>query len=366
MMDTYPLEHLDLAGAQRLQFRLVETIARHFDGRSFLQAGDYGLQADAGRPHATARVEAVLADFFGAQDACLVRGAGTGALRSLMMASLQPGQKLLIHEAPVYPTTLVTVQAMGLELVRVDLNELGGLDRLALDGIRVALVQHARQKLADRYQLAAVISALKAKLPHLTVIVDDNYAAMRVPKIGIELGAQVSTFSLFKLLGPEGLGCVLASWDLVKRIREQDYSGGTQVQGTEALAALRAMVLAPMALATQGQVVQEVVAHLNSGSVPGVSRAFEANAQSRVILVHLKEPLANEVLEESIRYGAASHPVGAESQYEVLPLFYRLSGTMRDERPDLTDRMIRINPMRAGAGLIIEILEKALGACQGG
>jgi cystathionine beta-lyase/cystathionine gamma-synthase len=366
MMETCPLEQLDLAGAKKLQFRLIETIARHFDGDSILQAGDYGLWADTGRPHYTARVEAVLADFFGAEDACLVRGAGTGALRSIMMAALKPGQKLLVHQAPIYPTTLVTIQAMGLDLLSVDLNDLRALKGLELTEVGFALLQHARQRLEDRYQLAEVIAVLREQQPNLTIIVDDNYAAMRVPKIGIQLGADVSTFSLFKLLGPEGVGCVLASRGLVNQIRKHNYSGGTQVQGTEALEALRALTYTPVALAIQAEVVEEVVTRLNAGQVAGVARAYVANAQSRVVLVELEKPQAQEVLKQSVQYGAASHPIGAESRYEVAPLFYRVSGTFRQENPQLADKMIRINPIRAGADLVIEILAKSLMACQRG
>ena len=365
-METYPLEQLDLTAAKALQFRLVETIARHFEGSSIFQAGDYGLWADVGRPRHTARVEAVLADFFGAQDACLVRGAGTGALRSILMAALWPGESLLVHRAPMYPTTRVTVDAMGLAPVPIDLNDLSTLDGLAGDGVRVALVQHTRQRFDDRYRLAEVLVALRESHSELMIIVDDNYAAMRVPEIGIQLGADVSTFSLFKLLGPEGLGCVLASHDLVAKIRRQNYSGGSQVQGTEALEALRAMSYAPVALAIQAEVVEEVADRLNSGRFAGVARAYVANAQSRVILVELESDLAREVLAAAVKIGAAGHPVGAESRYEVLPLFYQVSGTMRQENPELARRMIRINPMRAGAETILAILTESLRACQGG
>jgi selenocysteine lyase/cysteine desulfurase len=365
-MNTYPLEQLDLAGAKQLQFRLVETIAKHFDGHAILQAGDYGLWPDTGRPHFTARVEAVLAEFFGAEDACLVRGAGTGALRSTLMAALQPGQKLLVHQAPIYPTTQVTVEAMGLELVKVDLNDLSGLRAYELRDTRFALVQHARQRFDDRYALADVISALKAKQPSPMLIVDDNYAVMRVARIGIQLGADVSTFSLFKLLGPEGLACILAGQPLIDRLRRHSYSGGTQVQGVEAMEALRALTYVPVELALQAEVADEVAARLNAGQVSGVTRAYIANAQSRVILVELEKHDARRVLEQSVPWGAASHPVGAESRYEVAPLFYRVSGTFREENPDLAHRLIRINPMRAGADLIIAILSKSLQACEGG
>jgi len=364
-METFPLEQLDLGGAKELQFQWVAAIARHFDGRAILQAGDYGLWSDTGRPHYTARVEAVLADLFGTEDASLVRGAGTGGLRSVMMAALRPGQKILLHQAPVYPTTLVTIEAMGLQPVYIDLNDPGALEEASKIEVGHALLQHTRQRPGDRYRLAELIAALKAALPNLVIIVDDNYAAMRVPKIGVQLGANVSTFSLFKLLGPEGLGCVLADRKLIEQIRRQNYSGGTQVQGVEAMEALRALTYAPVALAIQAEVVDEVATRLNAGEVEGVQRAYVANAQSRVVLVELDRPQAKEVLEESVSFGAACHPVGAESRYEILPLFYRVSGTFRKENPELADRMIRINPVRAGADLVIEILSKSIRACRG-
>lgn len=365
-MNTYPLAQLNLAEAKKLQFRLVETVTHHFDGHSILQAGDYGLWPGLGRPHFTARVEAVLAEFFDAEAACLVGGAGTGALRSTLMAALKPGQKLVVHQAPLYPTTRVTVEAMGLKLARIDFNDLKALKGDALEDASMALVQHARQRFDDHYSLADVIDALKSRQPSLTVIVDDNYVVMRVAKIGIQLGADVSTFSLFKLLGPPGLACVLSEQKLIDRIHADNYSGGTQVQGVEAMDALRALAYVPVELALQAEVVEEVAARLNAGEVGGVKRAYIANAQSRVVLVELEKASARQVLEASVRHGAASHPVGAESRYEIAPLFYRVSGTFREENPQLAGRMIRINPMRAGADLIIAILAKALQICEGG
>jgi hypothetical protein len=134
----------------------------------------------------------------------------------------------------------------------------------------------------------------------------------------------------------------------------------------EAMEAMRALTYAPVELAIQGEVVDEVARLLNSGQVTGVVHAYVANAQSRVILVEFEKPCAREVLEKSIQFGAAGHPVGAESRYEVAPLFYRISGTFRAENPHLAERMIRINPMRSGTDLIIEILIKSLQACHGG
>jgi hypothetical protein len=58
--------------------------------------------------------------------------------------------------------------------------------------------------------------------------------------------------------------------------------------------------------------------------------------------------------------------VGAESRYEVAPLFYRVSGTFLADTPGLADHVIRINPMRAGADLILTIMRSSLQDCQGG
>lgn len=364
-MNTYPLEILDVSAARAMQFRLVEVIARHFDGQSILQAGDYGLHSSTKRPHGTARVEAVLAEFFGAEDACLVRGAGTGGVRSALMAGLKFGQKILLHEAPVYPTTNVTVEAMGLNRIFVDFNDLESVRHIAeRSAANCALVQHTRQRIGDRYQLSDVVTALRDGDRDLLIMVDENYAALRVPRLGVQMGADISTFSLFKLLGPEGLGCVLGDRDIIGRIREQASSGGTQIQGPEAMSALRTLVYVPVALAIQGEVVSEVAARLNQGSVEGVKRASIANAQSRVVLVELEKPHAKALLQHSAAFGAAGHPVGAESRYEIAPLFYRVSSTFLKEDPQIGDCVIRINPNRAGPDLIIDILSRSLRALQ--
>jgi hypothetical protein len=281
------------------------------------------------------------------------------------MAALKPGQRLLVHGAPIYPTTVVTIEAMGLGLVHVDFNDLGALRTVQPGETPCVLVQHARQRLEDRYSLADVIRELKARDPDLVVVVDDNYAAMRVARIGIQLGADVSAFSLFKLHGPEGVGCVVGREGLLDRIRKQNCSGGTQVQGVEAMEALRALTSVPVEMAVQAEVVEEVAARLNSGEVGGVAHAYVANAQSRVVLVELRRPCASQVLEKSALYGAACRPVGAESRYEILPLFYSVSRTFRQENPELADTTIRINPMRAGSDLVIGILAQAIRDSEG-
>jgi selenocysteine lyase/cysteine desulfurase len=42
----------------------------------------------------------------------------------------------------------------------------------------------------------------------MPIVVDDNYTLFKTPRIGVQLGADISTFSGFKVLGPEGIGVV--------------------------------------------------------------------------------------------------------------------------------------------------------------
>ncbi|EJD6490800.1 hypothetical protein M0L06_RS11770 [Citrobacter koseri] len=66
------------------------------------------------------------------------------------------------------------------------------------------------------------------------------------------------------------------------------------------------------------------------------------------------------VLEEAQKRGALPYPVGAESKYEIPPLFYRLSGTFRAARPGLARYAIRINPNRSGEETVLRILRESL------
>ncbi|EHF1032277.1 aminotransferase class I/II-fold pyridoxal phosphate-dependent enzyme, partial [Shigella flexneri] len=244
-MKTFPLQSLTLAEAQQKQFALVDTICRHFPGSEFLAGGDLGLTPGLNQPRITQRVEQVLADAFHAQAAALVQGAGTGAIRAGLAALLKPGQRLLVHDAPVYPTTRVIIEQMGLTLITADFNDLLALKQVVDEQQPdAALVQHTRQQPQDSYVLADVLATLRAAgVPALT---DDNYAVMKVARIGCECGANVSTFSCFKLFGPEGVGAVVGDADVISRIRATLYSGGSQIQGSQALEVLRGLVFAPV------------------------------------------------------------------------------------------------------------------------
>lgn len=361
-MQTYPLSSISLEEAQQRQFRLVDMITHHFRGDEILSLGDLGVVKGLNKPQYTKKVEGVLAEFFGAEKAMLVRGAGTGALRFGFMTFLRPGDKILVHEAPIYPTSKTSLEFMGAVPVYADFHNHEEVKEVLGQNtdLKGVLIQHTRQKMDDSYDLGETIEMIRSLQPSLTIITDDNYAAMKVERIGTQAGADLATFSLFKLLGPEGIGVILGRADLISKVEKLNYSGGSQVQGYEALEALRGLIYAPVMLAIQANVNEQLVSMLNNGEVQGVKKAFLANAQSKVLLVEFTEPIAEEVLQCANELGAAPHPVGAESKYEFVPMFYRVSGTFLEADPSLAKKMIRINPLRSGPDTIIRILKTSI------
>lgn len=360
-MNTYPLNSINLDSAKKLQFKLVDIITKYFSGNEILSLGDLGVVKGLNKPSYTKKAEQVIAEFFGSEACVFVRGAGTGALRWGFISFLKPGDKILIHDAPIYPTTEVTLDTMGIQCIKADFNKIEEVEKVLKEhNFKGALVQYTRQKIDDSYDIKTVIDTIKSFDKEIKIITDDNYAVMKVDKIGVEAGADLSGFSSFKLLGPEGVGILVGKKALIDKVVSLNYSGGSQVQGFEAMEALRGLVYAPVALAIQAEVNNELVNRLNVGEIAEVKTAFLANAQSKVLLVELKENIASLVLEEAEKLGAAPNPVGAESKYEFVPMMYRVSGTFRKQDPTLEERMIRINPMRSGADTVIRILKESI------
>lgn len=359
--ETFPLVPMTVSEAMDMQFRLVDCMTRVFEGHELLSRGDLGVVPGHNKPEFTEKAEQVIAEFFGAEACMLVRGAGSGAIRMGLHAITSPGDSVLVHKAPVYPTTAVSMKMLGLKMVEADFNDISQMKEVLRDhpDIKGALIQYTRQLAGDRYELDQVAAAIK-ETAGIPVVTDDNYAVMKVKHIGVQCGASLSCFSAFKLLGPEGVGIITGTKKYIARLIEENYSGGMQVQGHEALEVLRGLTYAPVALAIQADVGEECVKRLQAGAVPGVRHAFVANAQSRVILVELEKEIAEKVLLEAGKLGAAPYPVGAESKYELVPMFYRISGTFREADPDMEHRMIRINPMRGGADTVIRILKESI------
>jgi len=357
----YPLESLTITQAMQLQFKLVDCITKVFAGNEILTRGDLGVVEGANKPVTTKKVEQVLADFFDVESAFLVRGAGTGAIRYALHTVMQPAETILVHKASVYNTTKNSLDMMQAKLVYADYNDLEQIKSVmeAHTEIKAALVQYTRQEMQDSYCMENVIQTIK-ECADIPIVTDDNYAVMKVEKNGTQCGADVACFSTFKLLGPEGIGCVVGKEKYIKQLAGFHYSGGSQTQGHEALEVLRGLVYAPVALAIQAEVNEECVKRLNAGELKGIKGAYLANAQSKVLLVEFEEAIAKKVLKEAQILGAAPNPVGAESKYEIAPMFYRVSGTFRESDPTLEERMIRINPMRSGADTILRILKSAM------
>lgn len=360
-MLNYPLQSITLEEATALQFKVVDSVTREFQGQEILTRGDLGVVPGLNKPVTTQKAEKVIARVFDAESAILVRGSGTGAIRYALFSVLKAGETLLVHTAPVYSTTQSSIEMLGLCTVTADFNDLEDIRRVMAEHpeIKAAHVQYTRQSPSDRYDMEEVISTIKT-CRDIPVVTDDNYAVMKVAKNGSQCGADLSCFSTFKLLGPEGIGCIVGKRKYIDFLIKHHYSGGSQTQGHEALDVLRGLIYAPVSLAIQAQVNDRLVERIHQEHIPGIKDAFLANAQSKVLLVEFEEPIAEQVLEQAEKLGAAPNPVGSESRYELVPMFYRVSGTFRAIDPDITKRMIRINPMRGGDDTVLRILRQAM------
>ena len=355
------LKTINFEQAIAKQFKLVDEITKEFSGEEFLNLGDLGVNPENNMPKTTRKIEKIIARFFDQEDGIFVRGAGTGAIRYALASVLNTGDTLLVHTSPIYSTTETTIKLLGINIVSVDFNDIDKLEKLvkASENIKAALIQYTRQSPFDSYDIEEVISVIK-KNSKMKIITDDNYAVMKVEKIGVECGADLSCFSCFKLLGPEGVGFVVGKKQLTDVIRTYHYSGGSQTQGFEAKEALRGLVHAPVVHAIQSREIDRLVDRLNKKEIKGIDQAIIANAQSKVALVKFDKPIAQEVVREAEKLGAAPYPIGAESKYEIAPMFYRLSKTIRDLGEEYTTHWIRINPMRSGADTVLRILKEAM------
>ena len=360
-MKAYPLTSITLEEAMKKQFRMVSCIMHHLEGSEQLSRGDLGVHQPENEPLTTMKAEQAIAEFFDQEASIMVRGSGTGAIRYALASVIKAGDKILIHDAPIYSTTKVSLEMLGAIPVRADFNDLSEIKRVMKEEpeIKAALVQYSRQLIEDSYDMKEVLDTIKG-CKDIPIVTDDNYAVMKVEKIGCELGCDLSCFSTFKLQGPEGIGVVVGKKEYVDRIRKMHYSGGCQTQGHEALDVLRGLVYAPVSLAIQAQTGEEILRRLKNKEIEGVKDITIANAQSKVLIVELERPNAREVLKQAEKLGALPNPVGAESKYEMAPLFYKVSGTFLAKDPTLIDRMIRINPNRAGADTVIEVLKKSI------
>ena len=359
-MEVFPLHQMGLEEAKQKQFELVDAICKEFSGTQFLNLGDLGVPQPLNKPIQTEKVEKVLASFFHSEKVLLVTGAGTGAIRCGLAALLPPSGTVLVHKAPIYPTTLTTLKGRNTRIVEADFNDCDDIRKvMSKERVDCALIQYTRQKPDDRYKMKEVIDTIKEQ-KDIPIITDDNYAALKVPFIGAEQGADLSAFSAFKLLGPEGVGILVGKEKYINAIDKFNYSGGSKVQGWQAMEVLRSLVYTPVALAIQAEENEKIIVQLRKERLPEIKDVFIANSQSKVIIVEFFHDIAEEVLKEAEALGAAPHPIGSESKYEVIPMFYRVSGTYRQYDPTFEKRMIRINVMRSGSETVIRILKESI------
>ena len=352
---------MSLDQAMAAQFRLVD-IAQRVMGSDEVFAADYGQVRDlatvgfggGGRPRATARVEEVLARFFESEDAVLVHGAGSGAIRAMLNASAAPGRGILLHDAHPYKTTLPAMEHMGLDIAFADCNDAAALERSlrrqpAGDGLPPARAAAARRPLrpgrddpADPGRRDRAGADRRRRQLRGTAGGADRRAAgsRRLGAVALQAARARS--------GRRGAGPA----ETTERIRRDLSSAGVQVQGPAGdggaaragLRASRACGAGRGGRRDRGAINERIAA----GALPYVARAFAAQPGVRCAVVVFDRPVAEEFLQSAWRNGSPSQSVGEESQYEFLPLFTYLASTFLKATPELQRWAIRINPLRGG------------------
>lgn len=358
--ESTPLKSISLEQSIKNQYRFVDILHRHFDGYEALEAGDYGCVLGLGRPRRTAKAEKVIAEYFHAEDCILLRGAGTGAIRAILFAAVERGTKVLVHDASMYVTTQISMEGLGAEIIKTDFNDLTKVEEALKNGVDMVYIQRTRQAMTDHYDTIELIEFVRGITPDVKIVVDENYAVFKVEQLGCEAGADLSTFSCFKVMGIPGVGCVVGKKKYIDKLREHNYSGGGQVQGPEASEILRSLVNVHALLGTQNLAVEEIAQRLNANEIHHVRKAVKANIEERILLVQLDLPIAKQVMEHAAKMGALPYPVGSESRFEVHTMFYRVSRTMMEKDPVFANYVIRINPMRAGADTVLRILDESI------
>lgn len=371
---TYPLKQLSLEQATQMQFKLVDIMRRYFNGKEQLRSGDYGRRVTDEvyegepvyrHPDYTIKVEKVLAEFFNAKEATLTRRAGTGAIQQMFIAAVNPGDQVIVDDTYVYPTTNVIMRAMGLDTVHVDMDHLGKVKEAVSEKTKAVYVTYAPG--FKKYRLSEVIKAIRSTKFDPLIMSDDNYVAGRVEKIGVQLGADLSTFSIAKAFGA-WLGVVIGGTErgvrVIKQMRVNDKSGGGSIaQGPEAFDSLKMLVYAPVMYAIQKNVCEEICERLNKGEVNGVDWAVILNCFSRLVFVKLKEPIAKKVYEVAWKHGSQATPIASEGRHEIVGRVGTVSISFMKTlgMQDIpVDYFLRVHSYHAGPNTIIDILRKSI------
>ena len=371
--EPYTLEQFTIREAIQVQFKLVDIITKHFNGEELLWAGDYGHrrteEKHAGvriyqHPEYTVKVENVFAELFDAKEATLTRGAGTGAIRDMFMGALDHGDQIIVDDSIIYTTTKVTMNKMGLDVIEVDFDDLNGLEKAINRKTKAVHVVHAPE--TKKYHLSDVIDTVRSTKINPLILVDDNYVAGRVTKIGVQLGADVSTFSMFKTLGKEGMGIVIGGTErgaeIVNQIRiNERSSAGLTPQGPEAMDTLKSFIYVPVMSAIQKEVVDEVCDRLNRGEINEVDWAISVCSAYRCVYVKLTKPIAKKVYEAAWKYGSYARTIGVESRHEITGRISTLSvGSALGFKDFPENYFLKISVYRAGSDTIINMLRASI------
>lgn len=241
-LDGHRLVYLDSAASSLTPEPVLEAMDRYYRwSRSNVNRGVYPLAEEATELYEGARVALARlldADPVGvvftknATEACNLVAYG------LVRARLGPGDVLLStvmeHHANLVPFTQAA-KAIGAEVRHIPLTEDGHLDleaaaALLADGrVAFAALVHVSNVLGTINDVARLARMVKDANPAAVVHVDGAQAAPHLPVSVRSLGVDSYAVTGHKLLGPTGIGALLARPELLERM-EPFLTGGDMIR----------------------------------------------------------------------------------------------------------------------------------------
>jgi methionine-gamma-lyase len=220
-------------------------------------------------------IERRIADLEGAEEG-VVAASGMGAISSLFLSLLSPGDEIIVHQTLYSNTTALTGEGLprfGIKVVKADLSDPANLNRVISANSRLVYFETPVNPTGEVLDIAA-ISAI-AHAAKLRVVVDSTFASPAVQR-PIEYGADIVVHSLTKYINGHG--------DLLGGIVLGDAATMHKVRGL-GLRYLTGATLSPMACFLVMRGLKTLQVRMRQHSANGLAVAEMLSHHPKVKLV---------------------------------------------------------------------------------
>lgn len=308
-----------------------------------------------GTPNHTQLAE-VLAALEGA-DRALVTASGMGAISTLCLALLEPGDHVVAQRG-IYPGTtqlMGLLSRFGVDVSTVELTAQGALAGALRPGTRLVLAETPSNPLLGVVDVTAAAHAAHAVGALLVV---DNTIATPVNQRPLELGADVVWHSATKYLGGHSdvsAGVVAGRTDLVERVWRAHLVLGAVLGPFDAWLALRGVRTLEVRVARHNDNAQALAELLEGHPAvravhyPGLAghpghelAAAQMRGYGGLLSVELADAPAAERFLDALRLASRAASLGSVHTLATRPAAMWSDARNYEEQPGVTDGLVRI------------------------